>query len=55
MTDQQARDLQIECRVEKMVDRLDANYMDGKIDESEYRARMMLIDAWAEDQYAAHA
>jgi len=41
----------IEWAVEKMIDRLDARYMDGEFSEDEYKDRIKLIDEWASKQY----
>ena len=43
---------EIECRVERMVDRLDARFMRGELSETEYRAEMKRITKWAETEYA---
>lgn len=43
---------EIECRVERMVDRLDARFMRGELSETEYRAEMEQITKWAETEYA---
>jgi len=43
---------EIECRVERMVDRLDARFMRGELSEAEYRAEMERIKQWAEMEYA---
>jgi len=43
---------EIECRVERMVDRLDARFMRGELSETEYRAEMERITKWADDEYA---
>ena len=42
---------QIEVRVEKMVDHVDARYMSGEMTTEDYRIEMDLINAWAEAQY----
>lgn len=44
---------QIERRVEKMTDRLDARYMaDGSaMTEAEYKAELKDIDDWAQTEY----
>lgn len=43
---------EIECRVERMVDRLDARYMRGELSDAEYRAEMERINQWAKMEYA---
>lgn len=45
----------IECKVERMVDRLDARFMrdNSSMTEEEYKTAMKAIDTWAEQQYAA--
>ena len=48
MNDRQAIENQVECRVEKMVDRLDRDYMNGEFTETEYHAKLKEIDKWAE-------
>ena len=43
---------QIEIRVEKMTDRLDAAFMSGgSMTQAEYDERIREIDAWAENEY----
>jgi hypothetical protein len=42
----------IERNVERMVDRLDASYMNGEFSDSQYREEMKKIDDWAESQYS---
>ena len=44
---------QIERRVERMVDRLDKQYMGGEITEKEYSLQMRLISSWADTMYKA--
>ena len=46
---------QVECKVERMTDRLDARYMRGELTEEEYRAEIKAIDAWANAQYDLQA
>lgn len=41
----------IECKVERMVDRLDARYMNGELSDSQYHEEIRAIDTWAESQY----
>ena len=41
----------IECKVERMTDKLDARYMNGEYSDSQYREEMKKIDDWAESQY----
>lgn len=48
MTDAEYR---IECKVERMVDKIDARYMNGELSDSQYHEEMRAIDAWAESQY----
>ena len=55
MTEQQARELQIEIKVEKWTDRVDARYMDGKLTTDEYRAEMKSISDWADMAYSGNA
>lgn len=55
MTELQARENQIECRVEKMVDRLDRRFMNGAIEQAEYDREMVVIDKWAQQQIDALA
>ncbi len=42
----------IECKVERMTDKVDARYMNGEYSDSQYREELAKIDSWAEDQYA---
>lgn len=42
---------EIESRVERMVDRLDAKYMRGELSDAEYRSEMERINQWAEEEY----
>ena len=53
MTEQQARELQIEIKVEKWVDRLDARYLadNSTMSEAEYKAQLKAIDDWADQAY----
>lgn len=53
MTEQQARELQIEIKVERWTDRIDARYMRGEFDESCYKAMLKTVSEWADQQYAA--
>ena len=41
----------IEEMVEKKIDKLDAIFMRGDIDEEEYRIRMGEIDNWSKAEY----
>ena len=41
----------IECKVERMTDKLDARYMNGELSDSQYHEEIHAIDAWAESQY----
>lgn len=50
MNERQVIENQVECRVEKMVDRLDRDYMNGLYTEDEYHAKIKEIDAWAEKE-----
>ena len=54
MTEQQARELQIEVKVEKWVDRIDARYMRGDLTEVEYKAEMKAVSDWADMAYSGH-
>ena len=53
MTEQQARELQIEIKVEKWVDRLDAQYLadNSTMTEVEYKAQLKAIGDWADQAY----
>jgi tellurite resistance protein len=42
---------EIEIKVEKMIDRLDFQYLKGVIDASEYDEKMKEIKDWSEQQY----
>ena len=42
---------QIECAVERKIDRLDARYMKGEISHDEYHAIMEQIYSWADNEY----
>lgn len=53
MNDRQAKELQIETRVEHWIDRIDARYMRGEFDESCYKAMLKSVDEWADQQYQA--
>jgi uncharacterized membrane protein len=46
------REHEIECRVERMVDRPDARYTRGELSEAEYRAEMERVKQWADTEYA---
>jgi hypothetical protein len=46
---------QIELRVEKTTDRIDARFMGGELTQEQYDAEMKALDAWAEEQYAMEA
>lgn len=48
MTDAEYR---IECKVERMTDKLDSRYMNGELSDSQYHEEMRAIDSWAESQY----
>lgn len=48
MTDAEYR---IECKVERMIDKLDARYMNGELSDSQYHEEIRGIDEWAEEQY----
>ncbi len=52
MTAAQAAELQIEIRVEKLTDRIDARYMRGEINEQEYHEELRALSDWAESQYS---
>ena len=41
----------IECKVERMTDKIDARYMNGEYSDSQYREEMKKIDEWAESEY----
>jgi hypothetical protein len=41
----------IECKVERMTDKIDARYMNGEYSDSQYREEMKKIDEWAEIEY----
>lgn len=43
----------IECKVERMTDKLDRRYMDGEFTDSQYREKIRAIDDWAEAAWAA--
>lgn len=43
---------EIELKVERMVDRLDARFMRGDMTQAEYDAKMREINQWAEEEYA---
>ena len=45
---------QIECRIEKLVDRLDRQYMadTNTMTEAQYQAALKRIEQWAEQQLA---
>ena len=45
----------IECKVEKLTDRLDKRFMSGAIEQAEYDQEMIVIDKWAQQQYDALA
>lgn len=53
MTEQQARELQIEIKVEKWTDRLDARYLadNSTMTEVEYKAQLKAIGDWADQAY----
>jgi hypothetical protein len=42
----------IECKVEKMIDRIDRQYMNGEFSDSAYHEEIRKVDAWAEAEYA---
>ena len=42
---------QIEVRVEKATDRIDARYMRGEMNEQEYREEIRALDNLANEQY----
>lgn len=44
---------QIERRVERMVDHLDALLLAGELSQRDYDSNMRDLDRWAEAQYAA--
>ena len=44
-------EVEIDIRVEKRTDRIDAFYMDGKMNSDEYHAALLNLDAWAQEQY----
>lgn len=41
----------IECKVERMTDKIDARYMNGELSDSQYHEEMKKIDEWAEIEY----
>lgn len=43
---------QIECRVSRKVDALDARFMAGKMTQEEYDAAQKAISEWADKEYA---
>ena len=45
---------QIERRVEQMFDRIDAAFMNNRINEAEYDAEVLEITRWASRQYGLH-
>ena len=42
---------QIERRVEKRTDRIDARFMNGELSQEQYDAEMKALSAWADEQY----
>jgi hypothetical protein len=50
MTERQAREIAIEMKVERMIDRLDARFMRFEMEEEEYDQAMKRIRAWADEQ-----
>jgi hypothetical protein len=44
---------QIERRVEKTTDRIDARFMNGELSQEQYDAEMKALDTWATQQYDA--
>jgi hypothetical protein len=42
---------QIERAVERTTDAIDAQYMAGKLSESEYKDKLSKLDQWAEREY----
>ena len=42
---------QIETIVEKAIDKLDAQLMQGQIQQTEYDHEVMILDKWASQQY----
>lgn len=42
----------IECKVERMTDKLDLRYMNGELSDSQYHEEIKAIDAWAESEYS---
>lgn len=43
---------QIERKVERATDRIDARFMNGALTQEQYDAEMKALDKWADDQYA---
>jgi hypothetical protein len=41
---------QIERRVERAMDRLDARLMDGRLSQAEYDREVIILDKWASQQ-----
>ncbi len=41
---------QIEAKAERMVDKVDARYLDGEMSEAEYDAAIAAIQTWADTQ-----
>ena len=54
MNAQQAREMQIEIKVEKWTDRVDARYMKGELSTEEYRDEMKAISNWSDQAYSGH-
>jgi len=48
-------DDQIETRVEKVVDRLDARFMSGKMSQDTYDTAQRRLAHWASDRYNDYA
>lgn len=46
---------QIERHVERSIDRYDAAFLSGKIDQAAYDALMREINVWADNQYRLSA
>ena len=44
---------QIERRVEKTTDRIDARFMNGELSQEQYEVEMKALSAWADKQYDA--
>ena len=41
---------QLEARIERMIDRLDRDFMSGIINQEQYDSQFLAIQAWATEQ-----